>query len=356
MKNILITLPNLSTLGGVSSFWNALLPEFSKNKKLNVKTLQIGGHSKNIFGPLLDQWNFKKKVSNQIDIAFLNPSLGSRSFLRDALFAKQLVKKEIPFVVFFHGWSLEFERKVTQKYQKFFLKTFGQAKKIFVLSQDFKDIILMWGYKGEVIVETTNIDASLVKDFSMDNKITHFKKADIKILFLARLLREKGIFEIIEAFKSLKKKYNYIELTIAGDGKDLNEVKELVKDDKNITITGYVEGQSKIDLFTKNNIYCLPSYSEGLPISVLEAMAFGMPVITTRVGGLKDFFIDKKMGYFVEPKNVTEIEDKLELLLIDKEKIIQIGKYNYNYANKKLLNTVIAKRMYNYLVDDIEDK
>lgn len=354
-NNIIIVTPNLSTSGGVSSFWNALLPVMGSYDDLTIDTLQIGGHGKNFLGPVVDQWNFRKKISNQVDLAFLNPSLGSRSFFRDALFAKQLVKKEIPFVVFFHGWSLEFEKKVDDKYVGFFLKTFGKARKIFVLSQDFKNKIMEWGYQGDVVVETTNVDSSLITDFSIENKIADLQTTDkIKILFLARLLKEKGIFETVEAFRNLTKKYDNIELTIAGDGKDFAELEEVVKDDANIKVVGHVEGQGKIDLFKENDIYCLPSYSEGLPTSVLEAMAFGMPVITSKVGGLKDFFKNGKMGYFVEPKNVKQIEEKFESLLLNKDKIIEIGKHNYAYANEKLLNNVVAERMHGYIMSAIK--
>lgn len=356
-NNILIVTPQLSASGGVSSYWNALLPKLNNYDDLGISTLEIGGHGKNILGPFVDQWKFKKVLSNNVELAFLNPSLGSRSFFRDAIFAKQLVRKNIPFIVFFHGWSLDFEKIVDNKYVDFFLKSFGQAKKIFVLSKDFKNKILGWGYTGKVIVETTNVDASLLNGFSLDNKISKIKSTEkIKILFLARLLREKGVFETVEVFRNLSKKYENIELTIAGDGKDLDELNEVVKDDKNIIVAGHLEGQSKIDLFQNSHIYCLPSYSEGLPTSVLEAMAFGLPIITTPVGGLKEFFEDEKMGYLVEPKNVKELEMKLERLLLDKDKIIEIGKYNYTYANEKLMNTVVAKRMHDYMIDAINDK
>ncbi|HIP13787.1 MAG TPA: glycosyltransferase [Arcobacter sp.] len=355
-NNILIVTPKLSTSGGVSSYWNALLPKLVKSDK--ITNYQIGGHGKNIFGPIMDQFNFRKELKKDIDLIFLNPSLGSKSFFRDAFLAKQIIKRKLPFVVFFHGWSLDFEKKVDEKYKNFFMSTFGQAQIIFVLSNDFKNKIREWGYKGKFILETTNVDASLIANFDLKKKFSNVEKSEkIKILFLARLLREKGVFETVEAFRNLANKYTHIELTIAGDGKDLAELKEVVKDDENIIVAGYVEGQDKIDLFRDSHIYCFPTfYGEGLPTSILEAMAFGMPVITTNMGGLKEFFQDEKMGYFVGPKNVTELEKKLELLLLHKDKMIEVGTYNYAYANEKLLNTVVAKRIHSYMVNAIEGK
>lgn len=347
-KNILITLPKLSISGGVSSFWSSLLPAFEKYEDIDMEALEIGGHGSNLIGVLYDQWRFYRKSRENIDLAFLNPSLGSKSFFRDALFARRLIQKNIPFLVFFHGWSLDFEKKVNKKYKNFFLNSFGKAEKIFVLSKDFKNKILEWGYEGEVIIETTNVDNMLLKDFSIEEKLDQVTTSEkIRILFLARLLREKGVFEIVEAFEILQKRFKSIELIIAGDGKDYEELKKRVEGNKKIIVAGYVQGEDKIDLFRKSQIYCFPTYyGEGLPTSILEAMAFGLPVVTTDVGGLKEFFQDEKMGFFVQSKNIQELSEKLEFLLLNLDKVVEIGEYNYHYANDNLLNIVVAKRLY----------
>ena len=354
MKKILIVTPKLTTWGGVSAFWNAILPRWNNYENISIHNIEVGGHGKNILGAISDQWKFNKCIKQNYDLVFLNPSLGSRSFVRDALFAKQCIAKNVPFVVFFHAWSLDFEKKVDNKYSAFFLKTYGHAKKIFVLSEDFKKKILEWGYEGDIIVETTTIDTILLDGFSMDTKIKNYTQSPtIKILFLARLIKEKGIFETIEAFQNLSKKYDNLELIIAGDGKDFDVISALVVKDNNITVTGYVEGESKKELLGNSHIYCLPSYTEGLPISVLEAMAFGMPIVTTSVGGLKQFFKDKEMGYFVEVKNTKQLEEKLELLINDKKQMISIGTYNTNYIKESLLCATVEKRLYNYMLEVI---
>ena len=163
IKQILVTVPKLSLPGGVSAFWNALLPEFHKMDQVHFKTLEIGGHGKNVFGPVIDLWNLRKATKLSTDLILLNPSLGSRSFFRDAFFAKYLIRKNIPFVVFFHGWNLQFEERINKKYISFFQNSLGRAKKIFVLSSDFKEKLLAWGYQGEIVVATTTVDAKLLK-------------------------------------------------------------------------------------------------------------------------------------------------------------------------------------------------
>jgi len=350
-SSITIVTPKLHISGGVASYWNSLLPLLKENKELKFENFQVGGHGKNLIAIIKEQYAFKKRITNS-SLVFLNPSLGFNSFFRDGFFAKQLISKNIPFVVFFHGWNLDFEKKVTKKYQNFFLNSFAKAKKIFVLSNDFKIKLEEWGYKGEIVIETTNVDSSLVKDFNFKEKLKDIDNTKtFKILFLARMIKEKGVFETIEAFNKLSDKYN-IELFIAGDGEDLDEVKKVSNSNSKIHVLGRVEGKEKIDLFTKCHIYAFPTfYGEGLPTSILEAMAFGMPVITTNMGGLKEFFKNEEMGYLIKPKNVIELTNKLELLIKDKNKISDFAKFNFDYANEKLLNTVVTKRIINHIIE-----
>lgn len=354
-NNITIVTPKLYISGGVASYWSSLLPLLIKRNS-SIKNFQIGGNGKNPIAIIKEQYKFKKEIKNN-SLVFLNPSLGFNSFFRDGFFAKQLISKNIPFIVFFHGWNLDFESKVTKKYQSFFLNSFGKAKKIFVLSKDFKNKLEEWGYKGEIIIETTNIDSTLLKDFNFEEKLDDINKTQsLKILFLARMLKEKGIFETIESFNNLSDNYN-IELFIAGDGEDLSEVKKISKNNPKIHVLGRVEGQEKIDLFSKSHIYAFPTfYGEGLPTSILEAMAFGMPVITTNMGGLKEFFKNEEMGYLIKPKNIKELTNGLEKLITDKDKISQFAKFNFAFAKKELLNTVVSDKIYKHIEEVINDK
>lgn len=353
-KKLLIVTPKLNVSGGVASYWNSILPLITNYQDLQIENFQVGGHGKNIFTMIKEQFEFKHQIKNS-SLVFLNPSLGFNSFFRDGLFAKKIASQNIPFIVFFHGWNLDFEKKVSAKYQNFFLNSFGKAKKIIVLSQDFKNKIIEWGYKGEIVIETTNVDKTLVENFNFDKKQKDIKETKtIKILFLARMLRAKGIFETIEAFKNLQNQYA-IELFIAGDGEDLEEVKNISKSNDKIHVLGRVEGQDKIDLFTNCHIYAFPTfYGEGLPTSILEAMAFGMPVITTDMGGLKEFFQDHKMGYFVKPQDSNILADKIKELLDDKNKILDYAQFNHNYANEKLLSDVVTERIYSYINEVIQ--
>jgi glycosyltransferase involved in cell wall biosynthesis len=219
------------------------------------------------------------------------------------------------------------------------------------LSSDFESQLKSWGVSVPIFRETTCVQEELLKDFDIQIKWSKPGSVNpLKVLFLARLDKAKGAFETVNAFKLLGDKGFSVFLTIAGDGPIRNELQMLAKElglnDKFIQFTGDIRGEKKINAFTEHHIYCFPTYfGEGLPTSVLEAMAFGMPVITRPVGGLKDFFENDKMGYFVETKDPVDIANCLERLLVDYNKMIKIGKYNYRYAQNNFMASVVARRL-----------
>ena len=130
IKNILIPMPNKLHKGGICSYWSAMFSSFQKFSDLEFKVIKVGNTGKNILGPFLDQWRFHKMTNTNIDMVILNPTIENRAFFREALFAKQLIRKEIPFIAFFHAWNIDFEKKITEKYTNFFMNSYGHAEKI----------------------------------------------------------------------------------------------------------------------------------------------------------------------------------------------------------------------------------
>jgi glycosyltransferase involved in cell wall biosynthesis len=82
-----------------------------------------------------------------------------------------------------------------------------------------------------------------------------------------------------------------------------------------------------------------------MPITVLEAMAFGLPVVVTRVGGIADFFENKKHGFMIEKAYPEEIAKAILLLLTDKELYASISRHNYRYAKDHFQSTIVAKKL-----------
>ena len=175
---------------------------------------------------------------------------------------------------------------------------------------------------------------------------------NIRILFLSRLQKEKGVLETISALKILIDKGLKVKLTVAGDGSARGDAEKQVSklglNKNHVSFLGFVRAKDKIDTFSKHDIYCFPtSHGEGLPISVLEAMAFGMPVITTSAGGLKDVFQDGKMGFFTKSTTPEDIAEQLEKLILNPKLMQQIAEYNYRYAQEHFMSSKVASRITN---------
>jgi glycosyltransferase involved in cell wall biosynthesis len=113
----------------------------------------------------------------------------------------------------------------------------------------------------------------------------------------------------------------------------------------NVHFLGWVSGAQKVQIFREADLFVLPSYSEGMPISLLEAMASGLPVITTNVGGIKDFFAAGKMGFFIHPKDAGSIEQQIERLLSEPALIREIGAYNAAYAQERFTAKQVNSRV-----------
>ncbi len=339
--------------GGVASFYNGVLPHFPAGR---VTPLEIGGSRKTggKLHPVTDQFRFRSALKNkQPSLVHLNPSLNFKSFIRDGLFAWQAKQMGLPLLVFWHGWNKDFEITAEQKYLGFFHRTFGRADAHIVLASEFERKLRQWGVQAPVYRETTNVDESLLSKFTILDKWPEqevLERKNTRILFLARLERAKGIFETVQAVKLLIDKALPVSLTIAGDGNIRQELEDFIRfqglNSQQVAFTGDIRGADKIRAFTEHHIYCFPTfYGEGLPNSVLEAMAFGLPVVTRPVGGLADMFVDGKMGRLVQGKSPVEIASCLEELVTDQDRMAQIGRYNAAYAKEHFMASKVAARL-----------
>jgi len=350
---VLINIVNLSKSGGVAKIYKALENKFNRE----VEYFTIGSRNrncnlvKNIWRLVNDYFKFSiKLIRHQYDIIQINPSLNHKSILRDGLFlliAKIFNKKVI---VFFHGWNNDFERILENKYLWVFKLFYFRSNAIIVLANEFKNILLRWGYSKEIFLETNFIEDNLLNKFNENciRKRINKKNNNLIILFLARVEKDKGIYEAIDSYELLKKRFMDLKMVIAGDGCELANVKKYIlrKELEGIKSVGYVTGEKKKNILMNSDFYIFPtSHGEGMPISVLEAMAFGLPIVTRSVGGLKDFFKNGKMGFITQSKTPKIFTNFIQKLILDEDLRYKIGLYNYKYSRKHFLSSEAAKRL-----------
>ena len=346
---------NKKQFGGIANFYRVLEDKFSFDPIHFIVGKRENEVKNKIFKKLIrifhDYHEFNRTIKNkEIDLIILNPSLSWSCILRDAIFLLISAKRTKKAIVFFHGWHKYMENIINKYFKSLFIKIFNKSDAGIVLSRDFKKILRQWGYSKPVYIESMIVDDDYFKKPIIDKFRTQVSDSNnkIKILFLARLERSKGVFEMIETYKILKKIYCNLSLTIAGDGNAREEMINFVEK-HNITdvkFTGFVTGEEKIRCFGESHIYLFPSsHGEGMPISVLEAMAFGLPVVTRPVGGINDFFEDKKMGFITESKDPGVFAKLVVKLIVNPELRREISLYNYQYAKEYFCASKVAKRL-----------
>ncbi len=150
----------------------------------------------------------------------------------------------------------------------------------------------------------------------------------VNFLFLGRIGERKGAFDLIDAFATMPMDCRQsANLVIAGDGEGqkARDIIEKLNLSEYIHILDWVDEQQRDELLSKANIFVLPSYNEGLPMALLEAMSWGLAPITTPVGGIPELVISGKNGLLVEPGDIQGLSIAMQSLILDRQLKQQLG-------------------------------
>ncbi|HBM70013.1 MAG TPA: hypothetical protein DD377_01170 [Firmicutes bacterium] len=367
MKKILFVAP-LDTKdrfkGGITSFAEAII----KNKSFfNENFIDFvpfnnciinrrpGTNGKFSLLNFLNYFETKKKLkkelkNNKYDAIYINSSYGI-SLLKDLMTIKRTYAKEYHIFLHIHFadlTSIFTKKKIVRSLIKKQLKT--KITTIISLSTILKNDLIKEGYKKETIVVLYNFfDPTLPRiDESFIRSKYCQKKERKTFLFVGSLDKRKGFYDLIKVFKRIDG--TKAKLIICGKPND-SKSKDLLNAIKNNDIfeyRGYVEGKTKIQAFKDADFFILPSYAEGLPITILEAFRFGLPVISTHVGAIPEI-INNNIGAIVFPGNLVELKNVIgqyinqDTLNISLNCLKESEKYTYNTFSKNLLNIIKSK-------------
>ena len=347
---ILILTPNLSNPGGVSALYNILkLDQFENIEYFNVQGKKGQGLISRMFGLCMSYLKFLFKCFS-FDIIHINPSFDKKSFYRDGLYiliSRIVGKKNL---VYWHGWNIDFQDTLQSgKFSYLFFKlTYKRAHKHIVLGSVFKNrLINLKISEKDIIIESNAADDSFLKE----NQIIENEKTDrIELLFIARIEEQKGIMIILNTMKILNQYGNY-HLKIAGDGPLLNAAKNKVENEhiSNVTFLGQISGIDKHNAFSNSNILFFPTYySEGMPISIIEAILYGLVIVSRPVGGIPDWVKVPVNGVLTDSLDPQEYAALIDTVCADKEKINQIEVTNKEYAQSYFTPSALTNRLFTY--------
>lgn len=236
------------------------------------------------------------------------PPSASRKVL--FMVVSKLLGKKV--IVHFHSFSVD--TTIKSKYQWVYRYLFGNADCVLVLSKYWQDELCdTFGFNEDKVKVLYNPCTT-----EISNKVYPKKK---EILYAGTVNARKGYADMINAFAKVADKYRDWCIVFAGNG-EIEEGKALASRlgiDKQTVFLGWVRGNDKDKAFKEASIFCLPSYAEGFPMGVLDAWAYGLPVITTPVGGIPDIAKDGTNCLLFNPGDTNKLAEQMDKMMSSEE-------------------------------------
>lgn len=245
------------------------------------------------------------------------------------------MKLRPPYIVSLRGSDVPFYNKRFYLLDKFILrhlskKIWKKAAIVVALSNDLVKLAKQSDPKQKILVIYNGIDTY---EFKPDKNILEQEKT-FNILFVGRLIERKGLIYLLKAFGNLCKIYANIRLYVVGDGPLRKTYENFVKDNKikeKISFFGIVNHNKVAELYQKSHVFVLPSLNEALGNVTQEALATGLPIVTTNTGAAE---LVRDNGYIIKKESTVEIMEKLEKLISDKNLRESMGRKSREIAEQ----------------------
>lgn len=221
--------------------------------------------------------------------------------------AKLFHKKTI---VHFHAFSVD--TTINSRYRNVYKYLFRNADCVIVLSRYwFDELNEAFGLDNVEVIYNPCVTTVLTASYPQKKQI----------LYAGTLNARKGYADMIKAFAQIAEKYKDWKVVFAGNG-EIEQGRALARMlgiDSQVVFLGWVNGVAKDKAFKESAIFCLPSYAEGFPMAVLDAWAYGLPVITTPVGGIPDIAEEGKNLLLFKPGDISMLALQMERMIGDEQ-------------------------------------
>jgi glycosyltransferase involved in cell wall biosynthesis len=277
-------------------------------------------------------------------IYFTLTPIGS-GFLRDLLFISTMKIFKTKRIYHLHGVGILNQIQRKPRLQHLYNYAFNNSSIIHLsdglLKSEITNSFLDIKYKGFVV--NNGIDE--------EKNFFHRKKEDVRLLFLSNLFPSKGIFDVLRAFKIISEQFPDVYLDIAGgsSGRDVdNKIENIVNAynlKSKIVFHGFLSGDEKVAIFNSASIFVHPTYNDAFPLVLLEAMKYGLPIISTRIGAISEIVINNKTGYLIDCGDYVELANKCIKLIGDEKEYKSMSKmaqkvFKEQYTLEKFQNNM----------------
>lgn len=261
---------------------------------------------------------------------------------------------KIPYVVSLRGSDVPgYSDRFSAVY--FFLKPFirkiwKDSKQVVSNSQGLKDLALKTNENQDISIIFNGIDTEKFRPENSEKKYFHITLGG------TRITHRKGIRYLIEAVEKLVLKHGNIRMNVVGEGNERDELEKMVKEknlEEKIRFVGRVSHDEIFKYYNEAGVFVLPSLNEGMSNAMLEALASGLPIISTRTGGADELVVDGENGFIVKMKDSGDLAEKIEWLFEDEPLRIEMGKKSRELAEKMSWNSVAEQylKLYKKIVD-----
>ncbi len=313
-KTIIMLGTRLDTMGGIASVVNVYIASGLFER---ISILYIASHcdGNRLAKLMIFFYAFIRIIFLLItgQLGGVHAHVASRvSFWRKSLLLMPCFIFRIPVIFHLHGgeFAIFYEKECGSLRKSYVRYVFKRARCIIVLSPFWKKWLQSISSNQNILVIYNPV---LAPEFS---DILPYRDSD-NILFLGRLGHGKGSYDLLSAIALLATKHLHLKLFMAGDG-EIENIRSRsfgLGISEHVELLGWIGSTDKESYFASAKLFILPSYNEGLPMSILEAMAHGLPIISTPVGGIPEAVTDGVEGFLVKPGDVGAIADRIDRLL-----------------------------------------
>lgn len=234
------------------------------------------------------------------------------SFKRSSLFVNVAKAMGRKVVLHIHGGGF---KDYYMKEPRFVRSVLGKSDALITLSDSWKSFFEDAALHGNVHIVPNIIPNPIEKRVDSDGKF--------HLLYMGQITKAKGVFDLVEIIVENKDYYKgKLILDIGGGMYDADKLRSVISDSKADDIVhfhGWLTGHAKAEMFNLADAYILPSYVEGVPISILEAESYGLPILSTNVGGIPDVVDEGKNGFLFSPGDKQEIKNAIDTIMENRE-------------------------------------
>jgi glycosyltransferase involved in cell wall biosynthesis len=329
--------------GGVSAMVNVCIQHglFERWNAVYLASHCDGSGRAKLRQALRAWWRFMGMLARR-EVALLHVHLNSdASFWRKAAFVVPARALGVPYILQVHcGHFVDFYRdRLKARGQRFLRGLLRDARRVVALSG---------GARQALSFIEPNLEIDVVPNpVAIPAWQAPLAGSPPTVVFLGMIKEAKGVFDLLRAWPAVLEAVPDARLVLAGIG-EMERAREIARDngfEHSLVMPGWIGGEEKERLLREAWAFALPSHWEALPMSVLEAMAAGVPVVASRVGGIPDTVVDGETGLLVEPRDINRLGEALVAVLADAPRRIAMGAAGRARAAQQFSAEVVVPRL-----------